>query len=91
MHSIPYYAKREAGPIADACRDENKDRRAADGERLDDINGLDEVDPEQKIDHGLRHTKGDQGRPQQVPTAEHRREPVSLRARQIARAAASTV
>jgi hypothetical protein len=75
MKPVPQQREDQARPVADASRDRDQDRCLGEFEWLDDVNWLDEMYPEEKVEQGCARptaTSSDQMRchaPMSAPTA----------------------
>jgi hypothetical protein len=72
MKAVPQQAKDQAGDIANGARDKDQDRGSHELERLDDVDRLDEMNPEDEVDQGLRQAKRYQHRLSEMPRGHQR-------------------
>jgi type I restriction enzyme R subunit len=69
MQPVPEDAEEVAQSVADGGGYADEQDGDADAERADDVDGLDEMEPEDEVNDRLRPAERDQGSPQKMPTA----------------------
>jgi hypothetical protein len=72
MQFVPNDPADKAEDVSSERRDNNERKRCQRIERLDDINRLDHVRPENEINQRLRPVKQNQEHPEQMPSADQR-------------------